>query len=61
VEYARWLQDCRSIRSGVSGDMVEEIDVPARAMAWHRFKDTAVGLGLYRLKDSSSCSPNVRE
>jgi hypothetical protein len=54
--YARWLQDCTSIRARVAGDAVEEIDVPARKMSWHDFRDGSVRLALYRLKDASTCA-----
>jgi hypothetical protein len=55
VGYARWLQDCASIRARVAGDLVEELDVPARKMSWHDFRDSTVRLALYRLKDVSTC------
>jgi hypothetical protein len=57
ADYARWMQECAATRERVGGDPVEEIDVPARKMSWHDFKDGTVRLGLYRLKDASLCAP----
>jgi hypothetical protein len=54
-KFARWMQDCTAMRARVRGDAVEEIDVPARKMSWHDFKDRTVRLGLYRLRDPSVC------
>jgi hypothetical protein len=55
-DYARWLQDCAAIRVRVAAGVVEEIEVPARKMAWQDFRERTVRLGLYRLKDPSICA-----
>jgi hypothetical protein len=59
-EYEHWMQECRAIRAAVSDAPVEEIDVPARRMAWDDFKDSIVRLGVYRLKDPSVCTLGPR-
>ena len=58
--YARWMQDCRSISDRLSNDAVEEVDVPARKMSWHDFKDDTLRVGLYRLTDASICALGPR-
>jgi hypothetical protein len=37
--------------------VVEELDVPARKMAWHEYKEPRVRLGRYRLKPWLICAP----
>lgn len=58
--YARWMQDCATIRDRVRGAPVEEIDVPARKMSLHDFMNRTVHLGLYRLQDASICTLGPR-
>ncbi|HVM97780.1 MAG TPA: glycosyltransferase family 39 protein [Candidatus Acidoferrales bacterium] len=53
--FPRWLVDCRTLRSRLSNNVVEEIEVPARKMSWHNFKEQTVRLGLYKLSDRSLC------
>jgi len=55
--YGAWMRECAAMRAHVGGDAVEEIDVPARKMSWHEFKNSSVRLGLYRLSDPSACAP----
>jgi hypothetical protein len=57
ADYARWMQ-CAAIRERVD-DPVEDIDVPARKMSWHDFKNRTVRLGLYRLRDGWGPLPRV--
>jgi len=59
-DYARWLDDCATMRARVGADPVEEIDVPARKMSWHAFKQPSVRLGLYRLNDPTLCAVGPR-
>lgn len=59
-EYIRWIEDCTAIHSRLAGGVVEEIEVPARRMSWHDFKQGRVRLGLYRLTDPSICALGPR-
>jgi hypothetical protein len=55
-DYPGWMRDCAAIRERVAADPVELIDVPARKMSWHDFKERTVRLALYRLNDPSLCA-----
>lgn len=49
AQFQRWLSDCSLLRARLTGNAVEEIDVPAHKMAWYDFTQPTVRLGLYRL------------
>ena len=59
-DYGRWLQYCASMYARVASDPVEQIDVPARKMAYHDFQAATARLGLYRLKYPSICDLGPR-
>jgi hypothetical protein len=59
-EYARWLEECATMRARIGGDAVEEMEVPARKMSWHAFKHRTVRLGVYRLNDPTLCAVGPR-
>lgn len=60
AEYRRWIHDCGSIRARIGGEAVDELEVPARKMSWHDFREGTVRLGLYRLTDPSICAAGPR-
>ena len=40
----------------IAAHTVERIEVPARKMSWHEFKQHTVPLALYRVTDPSMCT-----
>jgi hypothetical protein len=58
-EYAQWIENCGLVRSRLASHAVEEIEVPARKMAWHDFANDTVRLGLYRVSDAADCRENA--